>query len=141
LQPVFQAAVHDLAVQRDDEAAQQRFIHGTLKADFAPGLLGELLLRGFGTVCTVIIVLSVLVLLGLFIAGITPKTVFIYIAYKIRFSGEKRRENREINKEKRKNAKPTRSKVREEEYLAYLDAMNRSGDRIVYKDNGAEIIL
>ena len=28
-----------------------------------------------------------------------------------------------------------------EEYLAYLDAMNRSGDRIVYKDNGAEIVL
>ena len=28
-----------------------------------------------------------------------------------------------------------------EEFLAYLDATNRSGDRIIYKENGAEIIL
>ena len=28
-----------------------------------------------------------------------------------------------------------------EGFLAYLDAMNRSGDRIVYKENGAEIAL
>lgn len=28
-----------------------------------------------------------------------------------------------------------------EAYLAYMDSLNRSGDRIVYKENGAEIIL
>jgi len=84
------------------------------------GLFGELLLMGFGKVCTIIIVIAVLVLLGLYIAGITPKTVFIFIAYKIRFAGEKRQEKRQITEEKRRNAKPTRAKIREEEYLAYL---------------------
>lgn len=28
-----------------------------------------------------------------------------------------------------------------EAYLAYMDSLNRSGDRIIYKENGAEIIL
>ena len=84
------------------------------------GLFGELLLMGFGKVCTIIIIVAVLVLLGLFIAGITPKTVFIFIAYKIRFAGEKRREKRQLSEEKRRNAQPTRAKIREEEYLAYL---------------------
>ncbi len=88
------------------------------------GLLGELLMRGFGKVCTVIVILAAIALLGLYIAGLTPRSILIYIAYKIKFAGEKRAEKRELRREtldeKRRNAKPTKSRIKEEEYLAYL---------------------
>ncbi len=84
------------------------------------GFFGELLMMGFGKVCSLIIVFTAIVLLSLYIAGITPRGVFIYIAYKIKYAGEKREENREKRLEKKRNAPIPKNKIREEEYLAYL---------------------
>lgn len=80
------------------------------------GILGELLFRGFGKICSVIILLSVIVLLSLYIAGLTPKGIYVWVAYHIKFAGEKRAKRAEI----RKNAPPTKRELKEEEYLAYL---------------------
>lgn len=80
------------------------------------GILGELLKMGFGKVCALIIVFATMVFLSLYIVGVTPKGVFIYIAYKIKFAKEKRLEK----EEKKKNAPKSKSKIREEEYLEYL---------------------
>ncbi len=84
------------------------------------GILGELLLRGFGKVCSVIVVIAALLLLTLYIAGLTPRGVYIWIAYHIKFAGEKRAERRAEIKEKRKNAQGGQRAIKEEEYLAYL---------------------
>lgn len=84
------------------------------------GFFGELLMMGFGKVCSLIIMFAAAVLLSLYIAGITPRGVFIYIAYKIKYAGEKREEKREKRLEKKKNAPIPKSKIREEQYLAYL---------------------
>ena len=80
------------------------------------GILGELLQRGFGKVCSVIIIIAAAVLLLLYVAGLTPKSVFISIAYHIKFAGEKRAEKRE----QRKNSAPTKREIKDEEYLNYL---------------------
>ncbi len=80
------------------------------------GILGQLLQMGFGKACSLIIIISAAILLSLYIVGVTPRGVFIYIAYKIKFAKEKKTER----DEKRKNAPPSKSKVREEEYLEYL---------------------
>ena len=84
------------------------------------GFFGELLMMGFGKVCSLIIVFTAIVLLSLYIAGITPRGVFIYVANKIKYAGEKREENREKRLEKKRNAPVSKNKIREEEYLAYL---------------------
>ncbi len=84
------------------------------------GVLGELLLRGFGKVCTLIILITAILFLSLYVAGVTPRGVVIWIAYKIKFSGEKRAEKRAVNEEKRRTAPKSRQQIREEEYLEYL---------------------
>ena len=84
------------------------------------GVLGELLLRGFGKVCTLIILFTAILFLSLYVAGITPRGAVIWIAYKIKFSGEKRAEKRAVNEEKRRTAPKSRQQIREEEYLEYL---------------------
>lgn len=84
------------------------------------GVLGELFMMGFGKVCTLILLVAAIVLLGLYVAGLTPRSIIIYIAYKIKFAGEKRQEKREVREERRRTAKPTKNQIREEEYLAYL---------------------
>ncbi len=80
------------------------------------GILGELFRMGFGKACSLIIIFASAILLSFYIAGLTPRSVYIYIAYNIKFAKEKRAERAE----KRKNAPPTKSKEREEEYLEYL---------------------
>jgi len=84
------------------------------------GVLGELLLRGFGKVCTLIILITAILFLSLYVAGVTPRGLVIWIAYKIKFSGEKRAEKRAVNEEKRRTAPKTKQQIREEEYLEYL---------------------
>ena len=74
------------------------------------GILGELLFRGFGKVCSVIILTAVIVILSLYVAGLTPKGIYIWIAYHIKFAGEKRAERAE----KRRNAPPTSRAIKEE---------------------------
>ena len=81
------------------------------------GVLGELLMRGFGKVCTLIIIFASLVLLLLYVAGYTPRGAAIYIAYKIKVANDKRRERAEQNKNP---ARRERMKVQEAEYLEYL---------------------
>ncbi len=85
------------------------------------GILGELLFRGFGKICSVIILVSVAVILSLYIAGLTPKGIYVWVAYHIKFAGEKRARRAEI----RKNAPPTKREIKEEEYLAYLKEKKR----------------
>ena len=85
------------------------------------GILGELLFRGFGKVCSVIILTAVIVILSLYVAGLTPKGIYIWIAYHIKFAGEKRAERAE----KRRNAPPTSRAIKEEEYLNYLREKKR----------------
>ena len=85
------------------------------------GILGELLFRGFGKVCSVIILAAVIVILSLYVAGLTPKGIYISIAYHIKFAGEKRAERAE----KRRNAPPTSRAIKEEEYLNYLREKKR----------------
>ncbi len=80
------------------------------------GILGELLYRGFGKVCSVIILVALMLILSLYVAGLTPKGIYIWIAYHIKYAGEKRAERAE----KRKNAPPTKREIQEEEYLKYL---------------------
>ena len=80
------------------------------------GILGELLYRGFGKVCSIIILTAAILILSLYIAGLTPKGIYIWIAYHIKYAGEKRAERAEI----RRNAPPTKQAVKEEEYLKYL---------------------
>ena len=84
------------------------------------GILGELLLRGFGKVCTLIILFTAILFLSLYAAGVTPRGLVIWMAYKIKFSGEKRAEKRAVNQEKRRTAPKSRQQIREEEYLEYL---------------------
>ncbi len=81
------------------------------------GLLGELLVRGFGKVCSLIILFAAMVLLILYIAGMTPRSVCIYMAYKIKVAIDNRRARmaEQQNPERR-----DRQRVREEEYLEYL---------------------
>lgn len=80
------------------------------------GILGELFFMGFGKVCSVIILTALMVMLTLYVFGVTPKGIYIWIAYHIKFAGEKRAERAE----KRKNAPPSKQQIKEEEYLAYL---------------------
>ncbi len=89
------------------------------------GVLGELCLMGFGKVCTIIILAAAILLLSLFVAGVTLRSAFIYIAYKIKFAGEKRKEKKELAEEKRRQAKPSKNRIREEEYLQYLREKKR----------------
>ena len=89
------------------------------------GILGELLYRGFGKVCSVIIIISAIALLSLYIAGLTPKSIYIWLAYHIKFAGEKRAQRQEERLEKRRSSAPTKREIKEEEYLTYLREKKR----------------
>ena len=92
------------------------------------GMIGLLLVKGFGKVCTLIIIFAAMILLGLYIAGITPRGVYIYVAYKIKFASERREEKRAAEEEKRRNAPPSKNQIREEEYLEYLRAKKKKAE-------------
>ena len=96
----------------------QAFVGGGLFG----GFFGELLVRGFGKICSVLILLAALFLLVLYIAGMTPRGAFIYIAYKIKVTTEKRRAR--LAEQKNPSRREER-KVREEEYLQYLREKKR----------------
>lgn len=85
------------------------------------GILGELFFMGFGKVCSIIIITALMVMLTLYVFGVTPKGIYIWIAYHVKFAGEKRAERAE----KRKNAPPSKQQIKEEEYLAYLKEKKR----------------
>ncbi len=90
------------------------------------GLLGELLLRGFGKICSLILLFAAIALLVLYVAGMTPRGVFIYIAYKIKVAIDNRRQRMDERMMERQNpARRERQKVREEEYLEYLREKRR----------------
>ncbi len=86
------------------------------------GLFGELLVRGFGKVCSLIILFAAMILLVLYAAGMTPRGVCIYMAYKIKVALDKRRERLE---EQQNPSRREQQRVREEEYLRYLREKKR----------------
>ncbi len=86
------------------------------------GLFGELLIRGFGKVCSLIILFAAMILLALYVAGMTPRGVCIYIAYKIKVSMDKRRDRRA---EQKNSERREQQRVREAEYLEYLREKRR----------------
>jgi len=85
------------------------------------GFFGEVFRICFEKVCSLIIIFSTAAILILYIAGITPRSIYIYVAYNIKFAREKRAERAE----KRRNAPPSKAQVREEEYLEYLREKKR----------------
>ena len=85
------------------------------------GFFGEIFRICFEKVCSLIIIFSSAIILTLYIAGITPRSIDIYIAYNLKFAREKREERAQ----KRKNAPPSKAQVREEEYLEYLREKKR----------------
>ncbi len=92
------------------------------------GMIGQLLIKGFGKVCTLIIIFAAMILLSLYVAGITPRGVYIYVAYKIKFASERREERKAAEEEKRRNAPPTKKQIREEEYLEYLRSKKKQAE-------------
>lgn len=83
------------------------------------GLLGQLLLVSIGRIASLIIVIASIVLLSLYIAGVTPRGLFILIAYKIKFSKEERDERR-AERDAARRTRNEENRIREEEYLRYL---------------------
>lgn len=86
------------------------------------GMLGTLLIKGFGKVCTVILVSSVTCLLVMYIFGITPRGLWITLRYKLKIAQEKRMEMLEEKRAYESNYIVKRNRIREEEYTAYLKA-------------------
>ena len=84
------------------------------------GVLGQLLLRGFGRVFSVIVLFAALLLLCLYIAGISPRGVWVAAVYHADRLVDRIREKREAEAEIRRTSGPTRSQMKEEEYLRYL---------------------
>ncbi len=96
----------------------QEFVGG----GFFGGLFGELLVRGFGKVCSLIILFAAMALLILYVAGMTPRSVCIYMAYKIKVALDRRRERLA---EQQNPSRMEQRRVREEEYLEYLREKKR----------------
>ncbi|MBQ9996223.1 MAG: hypothetical protein IJP32_07620, partial [Clostridia bacterium] len=96
----------------------QEFVGG----GFFGGLFGELLVRGFGKVCSLIILFAAMILLILYVAGMTPRSVCIYMAYKIKVALDRRRERLA---EQQNPSRMEQRRVREEEYLEYLREKKR----------------
>jgi len=86
------------------------------------GLFGELLVRGFGKVCSLILLFAAMILLILYVAGMTPRSVFIYMAYKIKVALDRRKERLA---EQQNPSRMEQRRVREEEYLEYLREKKR----------------
>ncbi len=86
------------------------------------GLIGNLLVKGFGKVCAVIIALSVSALLGMYIFGITPRGLWITLRYKLKMAQEKRQAKRAERTAYEQDYIAKRNRMREEEYAAYLKA-------------------
>ena len=83
------------------------------------GLFGQALGGSVGRVGTLIILFTALVILSLYVAGLTPRGIYIRIAYALKFSRENREERNAIAKENRHNVRE-RERIKEEEYLEYL---------------------
>ncbi len=86
------------------------------------GMLGTLLVSGFGMVCTVILVISAILLLGMYIFGLTPRGLWITFRYKLKIASEKRRERKAEQAAYESDYIMKRNRMREEEYAAYLKA-------------------
>lgn len=59
------------------------------------GLLGELMMRGFGRVLSLVLLFALLFLFALLMFGVTPRGVWLLIAYKIKMSRERARAYRD----------------------------------------------
>ncbi len=81
------------------------------------GWIGELFIRGFGKVCTLIIAFALVAVLLLFLFGITPRGLWITVQYKCRVAMEKRQEKKNAP---RQGGLAERNRVRQEEYAAWL---------------------
>lgn len=93
------------------------------------GVLGKLILLCVGRVCSLIMLFAGILVLALYACGITLRGAAIWIAYRIRYAGERQEEKRAEKEEKRRMAGPSKREVREEEYLAYLrDKMQKKRD-------------
>ncbi len=86
------------------------------------GVLGNLLVKGFGRVCAVILAVSVTALLGMYIFGLTPRGLWITVRYKLKMAQEKRQAKREERAAYEQDYIAKRNRLREEEYAAYLKA-------------------
>ncbi len=84
------------------------------------GIPGQLLLEGFGRVFGLIVLISALLFVGLYIAGVSPRGVAVAVAYHADRLIEACKARRAAEKEKREQSGPSRSQVKEEEYLGYL---------------------
>ena len=84
------------------------------------GVLGQLLIRGFGPVISLIVLFSLLLFLCLYIVGISPRGVWAALAYHASRLADTIREKREAEAQIRQTSGPTRSQLREEEHLRYL---------------------
>ncbi len=89
------------------------------------GILGELMRRGFGPAFSVIVLSIAMLLLALYIAGLTPRGAAAAIAYHASRLAEKRRERKARKEEIKQNLAPTKNQVKEEEYLAWLREKKR----------------
>ena len=84
------------------------------------GIPGQLLLEGFGRVFGLIVLYALLLFVGLYIAGVSPRGVAVTVAYHADRMIEAFKAKRAEEKERRQSGGPTRSQVKEEEYLGYL---------------------
>ncbi len=86
------------------------------------GMLGTLLVRGFGKVCAGLLVISAILLLGMYLFGLTPRGIWITLRYRVKLAEERRRARAEENGGYEPNYIRKRNRMREEEYAAYLKA-------------------
>ncbi len=85
------------------------------------GLVGFLLVKGFGKVCAAIITISVIAFLLMYLFGLTPRGIWITIRYKLKIAQEKRQAARaEKEAAYESDYLSKRNRIREEEYDAYL---------------------
>ena len=83
------------------------------------GFIGQTFVNAIGDIASWIILLLVTIILVFYVLSLSPKSIYINIAYRIKFAGEKRAKKKAERLEKEINDPPA-SKVREEEYLRYL---------------------
>ena len=98
------------------------------------GFFGQLLMGGFGKVAALIILFVMLAALVIYIGGVTPKSIYIFIRYKLKIASEKHAERKQEREEEKLNGPVSQRKLREEEYLAYLRERRKHNRIDEYRD-------
>lgn len=88
------------------------------------GVFGQMINGSVGKTGALIIMFTAGVLLALYVGGLTPRGIFIRIAYGLKYSKENREQRRAENEERRRE-NYSMGKKREEEYLEYLREKRR----------------